>query len=129
MAEIEGIQPTSGPQAIGPYSPAIRSGNWIFCSGQIPLNSEGVILGESASEQTLQVLKNMEEVLAAAGSNLQHVVKTTIYLKSMDDFQAVNTVYGEAFKEHKPARATVEVSRLPKDVLVEIDCIALRKES
>ena len=120
------IQTDDAPQAIGPYSQAIEANGMIFVSGQIPLDKDGNIIGEEDVEvQTNQVIQNLNEVLKAAGSSLDKIVKSTIYLSSMEDFAKVNEVYAAYFQKHKPARATVEVSRLPKDVLVEIDCIAI----
>ena len=115
------------PDAIGPYSQAVRVGNLVFCSGQIALDpSTGEIVGEGdVAAQTRQVLDNLEAVLRAARSGRGGVVKTTIYLADMADFPTVNEVYGERFASEPPARATVEVSRLPKDVLVEIDAVAV----
>lgn len=113
------------PAAIGPYSQAIKSGDFIYCSGQIPLDPKsGEIVGADVKAQTERVIRNLEAVLDSVGSGLFHVVKTTVYLKNMDDFPAMNEAYGRFFSFEPPARATVEVSRLPKDVLVEIDCIA-----
>ncbi len=120
------VKTPNAPQAIGPYSQAVISGDLVFCSGQIPLDVDGNFVNGGIEEQTHQVLKNMSAVLIEAGSSMDKVVKTTIYLSSMEDFSLVNGVYAEYFfAEIKPARATVEVSRLPKDVLVEIDCIAM----
>ena len=120
------IKTQQAPEAIGPYSQAIKAGNWVFCSGQIPLDPETMALvGATVAEQTHQVFKNLKAVLQAAGSSLQQVVKTTVFLQDMNDFQQMNAVYAEAFGDHAPARATVEVARLPKNVLVEIECIAL----
>ncbi len=122
------IKTNEAPSAIGPYSQAVQSagGQMLFCSGQIPLDpATGKIIGDNATEQTKQVLKNLSAVIVAAGASLTDVVKTTIYVKSMDDFAAVNEVYGSFFVEPYPARATVEVARLPKDVLVEIDAVAI----
>lgn len=123
MKEI--ISTNQAPQAIGPYSQAIKHEGMIYCSGQIPLNPETMeIVGESAAEQTKKVMENVGEVLKAANSDYSKVLKCTIYLKNMDDFSEVNEIYGNFFPENPPARATVEVARLPKDVLVEIDLIA-----
>ncbi len=114
------------PKAVGPYSQAIKFGNMIFCSGQIPLHPEtGEVVGTDAAAQTQQVLSNLEAVLRVVDSGLFQVVKTTVYLKSLDDFAEMNAVYAQFFPVDPPARATVEVARLPKDVLVEIDCIAI----
>jgi 2-iminobutanoate/2-iminopropanoate deaminase len=121
------IATSDAPDAIGPYSQAVRVGNLVFCSGQIALDpGSGEIVGEGdVAAQTRQVLDNLEAVLRASRSGLGGVVKTTIYLADMGDFPTVNEVYGERFANEPPARATVEVSRLPKDVLVEIDAIAV----
>ncbi len=127
---MEIVQSDQAPEAIGPYSQAISSGNLLFCSGQIPLDPVSMtVVGESVEEQTRQVLKNLSGVLGAGGSSLGQVLKTTVFLKSMDDFPTMNAVYEAMFEGHKPARATVEVSRLPKDVLVEIECVAARTDS
>ena len=120
------IASASAPAAIGPYSQAVLAGGLVFCSGQIPLDAaSGQIVGTTASEQTAKVMSNLRAVLTAAGCDFSRVVKTTIFLKDMGDFAAVNEAYAAAMGDHRPARATVEVARLPKDVLVEIDCIAL----
>ncbi len=115
------------PAAIGPYSQAVRfNGELIYTAGQIPLDPEtGQIIGDNVAAQTERVLKNLSGILAAAGSSLEQVVKTTVFLKNMNDFADMNTVYGRFFAANPPARSTVEVSRLPKDVLVEIECLAL----
>lgn len=119
------VKTDGAPEAIGPYSQAVKAGGFVFCSGQIPLNPETMTLvGETVGEQTSQVLKNLGEVLKAAGSEVGNIVKTTVFLKDMNDFVEMNNVYAKFFGEHKPARATVEVARLPKDVLVEIECTA-----
>jgi 2-iminobutanoate/2-iminopropanoate deaminase len=123
---IQLIRTDGAPAAIGPYSQAVVAGGFVFCSGQISLNAGGQIVGTTAADQTAQVMANLAAVLAAAGCGLGDVVKTTIFLKDMADFGAVNEAYARALGDHRPARATVEVSRLPKDVLVEIDCIACR---
>lgn len=115
-----------GPKAIGPYSQAIKANGLVFLSGQIPLDpaTQQLIEGDVAV-QTERVLQNIIGILDAAGSSLSNVVKTTVFLKSMNDFAAMNEVYGRHFSAEAPARSTVEVARLPKDVLVEIDVIAL----
>jgi 2-iminobutanoate/2-iminopropanoate deaminase len=119
------VQTDGAPAAIGPYSQAMECDGWLFCSGQIALDPEsGDVVGETAAEQAQQVLSNLGAVLEAGGASLGSVLKTTIYLADMGDFAAVNEVYASAFGDHRPARATVEVARLPKDVLVEIDAIA-----
>ncbi len=122
------VQTDKAPSAIGPYSQAVISSGarTLYCSGQIPLDpNTAEIVGSNATEQAKQVLQNLSVVISAGGANLAHVVKTTIYVKSMDDFAAINAVYGTFFSEPFPARATVEVARLPKDVLVEIDAIVV----
>jgi 2-iminobutanoate/2-iminopropanoate deaminase len=124
MREV--IATNDGPKAIGPYSQAIKANGFVFLSGQIPLDpaTQQLISGDVAA-QTERVLQNLAGILKAAGSSLQQVVKTTVFLKSMSDFAAMNEVYGRYFTEAPPARSTVEVARLPKEVLVEIDLIAL----
>ncbi len=119
------VSTEKAPSAIGPYSQAIISGNTVYVSGQIPINPEtGEFVSDDVVLQTEQVLKNLTEVLLAAGSNLNQVVKTTVFLADMNDFAAVNEVYASFFGENKPARATVQAARLPRDARVEIDCIA-----
>jgi 2-iminobutanoate/2-iminopropanoate deaminase len=119
------VKSENAPEAIGPYSQAVKSNGFVFCSGQIPLKPDGGLLEGDAAAQTKQVMENLKAVLLAAGSEFEKIVKTTIYLADMDDFGDVNEVYASYFGEdHKPARATVEVSKLPKGVAVEIDCIA-----
>ena len=117
------IKTEKAPKAIGPYSQGIIFENLIFTSGQIGINAEGELVGKDIVEQTEQVIKNLKEVLKAGGSGLSSVIKTTVFLKNMSDFSAMNEVYEKYFTE-KPARSTVEVSALPKGALVEIDCIA-----
>lgn len=113
------------PKAIGPYSHAIQTGNLIFCSGQTPLNPESMIIeGVSVTEQTTLVLNNLETVLKEAGCNRNNIIKTSVFLKNFADFEKMNQAYSAFFGEHKPARTTVEVSRLPKEALVEIECVA-----
>ncbi len=126
--KISKIETAEAPQAIGPYSQAIRCGDFLYCSGQIPLDPKsGELVQGGVKEQSVQVLNNLRAVVHAAGASLAQVVKTTIFLKSMDDFKTVNAVYGEYFHAPFPARATVEVSRLPRDVFVEIDAIVFFK--
>jgi 2-iminobutanoate/2-iminopropanoate deaminase len=115
------------PAAIGPYSQGIIVNNLFYSSGQIPLTAEGSLVEGDIKTQTHQVFTNLKAVLEAAGASLETVVKTTVFIKNMDEFSAVNEVYGEYFFEHKPARSCVEVARLPKDVQVEIEVIALVK--
>ena len=124
MKEI--IHSENAPAALGPYSQAIKSGNTIYCSGQIPINpASGKIEAVTIEDQTRQAIGNLSNVLAAAGASLANVVKTTVFIKDMNDFAALNGVYAEMFGETKPARSCVEVARLPKDVKVEIECIAV----
>jgi 2-iminobutanoate/2-iminopropanoate deaminase len=120
------ISTPDAPKAIGPYSQGIRANGFIFVSGQVAIDpaTQQVITGDVAA-QTARVIQNLSEILEAAGSGLGKVVRTTVFLKNMNDFAAMNEVYGKYFSASPPARSTVEVSRLPKDVLVEIDVIAL----
>lgn len=123
---MRAVHTDAAPAAIGPYSQAVVAGGVVYCSGQIALDPvSGALIEGDVATQTRQVLRNLEAVLAAAGSGLDRVVKCTVFLKSMDDFAKMNAVYTEFFPAWKPARAAVEVSRLPRDVAVEIDCIAL----
>ena len=126
MAMREVIATDRGPRAIGPYSQAIRANGFLFLSGQIPLDpaTQQVIEGD-IQEQTDRVLKNIQGILEASGTSLAEVVKTTVFLKNMGEFGAMNEVYGRYFTNNPPARSTVEVARLPKDVSVEIEVIAL----
>lgn len=124
MKEI--ISTENAPGAIGPYSQAVKTGNMVFCSGQIPIDTAtGEFVSNDVAEQTRQVLKNLSAVLEAAGTDLNGVVKTTVFLADMSDFTAMNEVYAEFFNDNKPARATVQAARLPRDARVEIDCIAV----
>ncbi|MBP1682387.1 MAG: 2-iminobutanoate/2-iminopropanoate deaminase [Proteobacteria bacterium] len=120
------VSTTNAPAAIGPYSQAIVVNDMVFTSGQIALKPDGSFLDGDVEAQTTQVLENLQAVLSEAGSSLQKVVKTTIFLANMDDFAKVNSVYGSFFKEHKPARSTVGVKTLPKNALVEIEAIAVK---
>lgn len=121
----EVIATADAPGAIGPYSQAIKAGGLIFCSGQIPIDpATGEFVSGGVAEQTEQVLKNLDAVLKAAGSGFENVIKTTVFLADMNDFTAVNDVYSRYFSENKPARATVQAARLPRDARIEIDCIA-----
>ncbi len=119
------VQTDQAPQAIGPYSQAIVAGGMVFCSGQIPLTPTGELVAGDIEVQTHQVMKNLGAVLEAAGSSYAKVVQTTCYLADMNDFPAFNKVYAEYVREPFPARATVQVARLPRDVKVEVACIAL----
>ncbi|MEI9815251.1 MAG: RidA family protein [Acidobacteriota bacterium] len=122
------IATKDAPAAIGPYSQAIVSHGFVFVSGQIPIDpATGELAAGGIEDQTQRVLQNLHCVLEAAGSSLAEVVKTTVYLKDMSEFATMNAVYGRFFTDNPPARATVEVARLPKDVRVEIDCIAAKK--
>ena len=124
MAEI--ISTDKAPGAIGPYSQAVKAGNMIFCSGQIPIDPEtGEFVSADVAEQTEQVFKNLIAVLEAAGAGLENVVKTTVFLADMGEFSVMNDVYARYFVENKPARATVQAARLPRDARVEIECIAV----
>ncbi len=124
MREV--IATRNAPQAIGPYSQAIKANGFVFISGQICIDpATGQLIGGDVAAQTERVLENLSAVLAAAGSGLDRVVRTTVFLKSMGDFASMNEVYARFFPRTPPARSTVEVSRLPKDVLVEIDVVAL----
>ena len=123
---LEFVQTDNAPAAIGPYSQAVKVGNLLFCSGQIPLDPKSMeMVGDTAATQCEQVMKNLTNLLEASGSSLAQVARTTIFLASMDDFGAVNEVYGRHFGDHRPARACVAVKELPKSSLVEIDCIAV----
>ncbi|QOY52763.1 RidA family protein [Candidatus Sulfurimonas baltica] len=119
------VQTSKAPSAIGPYSQAVVANGMVYTSGQIALTPEGVMLENDVVIQTKQVLQNLKAVLEEAGSSMDMVVKTTIFIDSMDDFAVINEIYEEAFGSHKPARATVAVKTLPKNALVEIDAVAL----
>ena len=125
MAE-EVIYSATAPEPIGPYSQAIKAGNMLFISGQIAIQkSTGEMITGNIIDETAQVMANLNDILKSAGMDFSHVVKSTIFLKDMNNFPKVNEVYGQHFKNQPPARETVEVSRLPKDVNVEISCIAV----
>jgi endoribonuclease L-PSP, putative len=120
------ISTSEAPAAIGPYSQAVRNGNFLFCSGQIPLDPKsGQIVPGDIATQTQRVLDNVGAVLKAEGLNFENIVKTTIFLTNLDDFQTVNEIYGSYFKQEPPARSTVQVSALPKGAKVEIEVIAV----
>lgn len=122
----EVVSTDKAPGAIGPYSQAIKAGGMIFCSGQIPIDpATGEFVEGGVADQTEQVFKNLIAVLEAAGSGLSDVVKTSVFLADMNDFAAMNEVYAKYFDSNKPARATVQAARLPRDAKVEIDCIAV----
>jgi 2-iminobutanoate/2-iminopropanoate deaminase len=118
------VSTPEAPAAIGPYAQAVRAGNLLFTSGQIPLTPAGELVSGGIQEQTHQVLTNLKAVLAAEGVNFQNVIKATVFLKDMNQFAEFNTVYASYFEKHTPARSTVEVARLPRDVFVEIELIA-----
>lgn len=123
---VQVIATDKAPQAIGPYSQAISVNGFTFVSGQIPLDpASGQLISGSIAEQTKQVLENISSILKAANLDLSKVVKTTVYLKDMADWEEMNQTYGQYFASHKPARATVQVARLPRDVSIEIDAIAV----
>lgn len=123
------IATNDAPAAIGPYSQAIKVGNIIFTSGQIPIDPQsGQVVEGGVAAQVARVMANLQAVLAAAGASLDDVVKTTLYIKDMNDFGTINEVYGRYFTKEPPARSCVEVARLPKDVLVEIEAVAVVKE-
>ncbi len=121
------VQTKNAPQAIGPYSQGIVVNNLFYSSGQIPLRPDGTLVEGDVQVQATQVFENLKAVLEEAGASLNTVVKATVFIKDMNDFAALNEVYGDYFGGHKPARSCVEVARLPKDVLVEIEVIALVK--
>jgi 2-iminobutanoate/2-iminopropanoate deaminase len=121
------IQTQNAPAAIGPYSQGIVVNNIFYSSGQIPLTAEGNMVTGDIKDQTHQVFKNLQALLEAAGASFETVIKATVFIKNMDDFTAINEVYGQYFNSHKPARSCVEVARLPKDALIEIEVVALVK--
>jgi 2-iminobutanoate/2-iminopropanoate deaminase len=126
MEELKAVQTASAPAAIGPYSQGIVANGLVFTAGQIPLDPGTMdLVGGAVAEQTEQVMKNLAAVLREAGAELSTVVKTTVFLRDMNDFTAMNEVYGRHFGEHKPARSTVQAARLPRDVAVEIEAIAV----
>ncbi|WP_044641812.1 RidA family protein [Risungbinella massiliensis] len=122
------VDTQKAPAAIGAYSQAIEIDGWIFTSGQIPLLADGTLSGESIEIQTHQVLRNVHEVLREAGADLCDVIKTTLFIQDMSQFATINQIYSEYFGHHAPARSCVEVSRLPKDVLIEMEVIAKVKK-
>ena len=128
MKEI--VQTEKAPAAIGPYSQAVRVDQWLFVSGQIPIDPvSGSLIAGPASDQTRRCLENLKQILDAAGYQLRDVVKATLFISDMDQFTSINEVYAEYFNQDPPARACVEVARLPKDVAVEIETIAYRTRS
>lgn len=130
MPTLQPIQTPDAPAAIGPYSQAIVAGGFVFTAGQIPLDpATGQMVGEDITQQTERALDNLGAVLQAAGASLQTVVKTTVFLRDMDDFAAMNEVYGRYFGEHRPARSAVQAARLPRDARVEIEAVAALSSS
>lgn len=124
--KIEVISTKDAPKAIGPYSQAVRVQNMVYTSGQIPVEPlSGEVVGGGIESQIKQVLENLKAVLAEAGTGLENVIKTTVFIKDMKDFALVNQIYGQYFKEPYPARSCVELARLPKDVLIEIEAVAI----
>ena len=122
---MEAINVHDAPDAIGPYCHAMKAGNLVFCSGQTPLDPDTMkLVGATIEEQTKRVLDNLSIVLTGVGLSLKNIVKTTVYLKNMNDFQGMNKVYEEMFQEHKPSRTTISIKQNPLDALVEIECIA-----
>ena len=126
MPDLNRVETADAPAAIGPYSQAIIANGFVFTAGQIPLDpASGQLIEGDVTEQTTRVLTSLRAILEAAGASLQTVVKTTVFLADMNDFAAMNTVYGQFFGDHKPARSTVQAARLPRDVKVEIEAIAV----
>jgi len=122
---MEAINVQDAPDAIGPYCHAMKAGNLVFCSGQTPLDPDTIkLVGTTIEEQTKRVLDNLLIVLTGVGLSLKNIVKTTVYLKNMNDFQGMNKVYEAMFQEHKPSRTTISIKQNPLDALVEIECIA-----
>ncbi len=129
MSEATRVHTDQAPEAIGPYSQAMRLGDLVFTAGQIALDPDTMeITGSDVAAQTDRVLRNLQAILQEAGAGIDSILKTTVYLADMEDFAAMNEVYATKFGTHRPARSTVEVSRLPKDVLVEIDAIAFARK-
>lgn len=123
---IKPIKPENAPKALGPYTPAVKLGDFVYLSGQVPLDPKtNEIVGTTIEEQTHQVMKNIKAVLEEMGLGFQHIMKTTIFVADMNDFAKLNEVYGSYLEEPYPARSCVEVARLPKDVKVEIECIVI----
>jgi 2-iminobutanoate/2-iminopropanoate deaminase len=123
---MQTISTENAPKALGPYSQAVKSGGFVWCSGQIPVDpAVNAVTAATIEDQTRQVIANLANVLAAAGSGLDKVVKTTVFISDMDNFAAMNAVYSELFGDARPARSCVEVARLPKDVMVEMEAVAV----
>jgi len=123
--DISIISTDKAPKAIGPYSQAVKAGPFLFASGQIPLRPDGTLVEGGIEEQTRQVMANIQGILDAAGIGVANIVKTTVFIKDMNDFAKMNEVYASFFGDHKPARSTVEVARLPRDVKVEVEFVAV----
>lgn len=122
---MQPISPSSSASPAGPYSPAMQAGNLLFVSGQIPLTPQGSVAGDDIATQTRQVIANLKAVLAQAEAGLANIAKTTVFLTDLNDFAEMNAIYAEAFGEHRPARSTVQVAKLPRGVRVEIEAIAI----
>lgn len=123
---IKAIKPENAPKAIGPYSPAVKLGDFVYLSGQVPFDPKtGEVVGTTIEEQTHQVMQNIEAVLADMGLSFRHIVKTTVFISDMEEFSRLNEVYGSYLSEPYPARSCVQVARLPKDVKVEIECLVI----
>ena len=128
MSQIKRVETANAPAAIGPYSQGIIANGFVYTAGQIPLDpATGELVQGDIATQTKRVMESLKAILEQAGASLQTVVKTTVFLKSMDDFAAMNTVYAEYFGDHKPARSTVQAAKLPRDVNVEIEAVAVVK--
>src|SRR5687768_16639979 len=128
MSQMKRVETANAPAAIGPYSQAIIANGFVYTAGQIPLDpATGELVQGDIATQTKRVMESLKAILEQAGASLQTVVKTTVFLKSMDDFAAMNTVYAEYFGDHKPARSTVQAAKLPRDVNVEIEAVAVVK--
>jgi 2-iminobutanoate/2-iminopropanoate deaminase len=126
MSQIQSFSP-AGTTTLGPYSPAVAYGNMVFTSGQIPRTAAGVIVADSIEAATQQVLENLRDVLASAGCTPQDVVKTTVFMQDLADFEGMNKTYAKFFGDHRPARSTVQVAKLPASARVEIECIAFKR--
>ncbi len=126
--KLYAVSSTDAPKAIGPYSHAVKTGNLVYTSGQIGLSpATGALAGDDITAQTHQALKNLKAVLESSGSDMEHVVKVTVFMKDLNDFAKMNDIYKDYFTGVKPARSTVQVARLPKDALIEIECVATKK--
>jgi len=128
MSKLSLVATDKAPAAIGPYSQAVQAGPFLYTSGQIPLKADGTLLEGDIVAQTHQVFANLQAILEAAGASFSQVVKATVFIKDMNDFAQLNEVYAHYFGDHKPARSTVEVARLPKDVRVEIELVVYKGE-